>query len=138
MKTSTHTYFNSDTTNRFTLELSDFDYLKDEFTIKEGSLGFDLTSKKNPKLSIHIGSYDIKYDRDISDLGMFLAKERISVAQHHVLSSVGEKPHDYKSLLPRTSDELEQLIHEFKYYGLGNVKIEDVTKFLNKHLVVSI
>jgi hypothetical protein len=132
MKTEKHTFFNGTVETKFTLELSDFDYLKDEFSIVQGSIGFDLTSIKDDKLSIHIGSYEIKYDRDVSSRGLMIATERV-YGNIRLFESIGNDPHDIKSYLPKTSDELAKLVDEFKYRGLGNTKIEEIKNFLQKN-----
>jgi hypothetical protein len=117
---------------RAILELSDLDYLKDEFIVVKGSLGFDLTSKTNNKLSIHIGSYDIKYDQDISHLKMMVAIHRVYNPICILKSSYGSEIIDFEKHLPKTSNQLQELIDEFKYRGFGNVRTEQIIEFLTK------
>lgn len=118
-----------------TLELSDFDYLSDEFSAVADSLGFELTSKKDSMLSISIGQYGIKYDRDISARRMFIAVERVDI-NARVLESYAYRHNNdkdsYKQYLPMTSDLLSELVEEFKFSGLGNVSLDEVINFIKK------
>jgi len=107
------------------LEASDFDYLSNEFKVTKGSIGIDLVSLKNDKLSIHIGINGVKFDRDVSKLRMSIATERVDI---RLLENVEVS----KKYIPRTSEQLSELIDEFKYKGIRNVSNEDILKFLSK------
>lgn len=131
MKTSEHTYFNRSTDTKFELEASDFGYLSKEFTAKDGSIGIDLVSIKNPLLSIHIGKFGIKYDNDISARGGFVAVERVDINKN-LLYHIGETVHNFQAYIPNTSDQLSELVDEFKYKGLGNVMPEHILEYLSK------
>lgn len=113
-----------------TLEAIDFDYLKDEFTATDTSLGIDLVSISNPLLSIHIGQYSVKYDNDISARRMFIALERVDITIY-LLTNTGSTDW-FKPFIPNTTEQLKELIEEFKFKGLGNVKDADIKEFLNK------
>jgi hypothetical protein len=113
----------------YELEPSDYDYLKEEFRVVKDSLGISLTARKNRKLSIHIGRYDIKYDNDISERRMFVATERVTLPIS-ILNSYHEKSDDYQLLIPNTENKLISLIDEFKYRGFGNIKKEEIIEFL--------
>jgi hypothetical protein len=117
--------------NDYTLEPSDLDYLSNEFDISQGSIGIELVSKKKPKLSIHLGSYDVKFTWDISEMGGFLAMRRVSVGPT-LLTSCGKAPHEFKNFLPTTTDQLEDLILKFCTRPMGDVKPEEIVKFLDK------
>lgn len=124
--------------NDYTLEPSDFNYLSDEFNIIEGSIGIELVSKKKPKLSIHIGSYDVKFSWDISDMGGFLSMRRVCISPT-ILTSSGTSPHEFKHCLPTTTDQLEDLILEFctrptrdVRAGEEGVQFEEIVQFLQK------
>lgn len=130
MKTSTHEYFNGGITKRFDLVMGDFDFLSNDFRIADSSDGFDLTSVIDDKLSIHINSYSIKYDRDVSARKMPIATERVEI-KTRILYSIGEHPHDIEHLFPKTTKELAALIDEFMYKPMGSVDAEDVINFLN-------
>ena len=129
MVVTEHEYFNGTTTNKNTLELEDFNYLSNEFTIKKDSLGFVLTSIKDENLSISINKFGIKYDRDISARRMMLATERIDIPKN-ILYDLGTDVNYFKQYLPTTSDSLGNLINEFKFNGIGNTKINDVINFI--------
>ena len=131
MRTEEYKYFGSVGT-KYLLELSDFDYLKKEFIITKDNLGFDLVSKKDKKLSISIGQYETKFDRDISHLKLMIARERVYLPIR-LLESVGNEPHEFKNALPTTSDELFELIQEFKHKPLGVTKPEEILNFLKKN-----
>lgn len=131
MKKLPNKYHNNRFDQRFDyhLEESDFDYLKDEFVAVKDSLGFTLTSIKKPKLSIHIGAYDIKYDNDIAERRMMIAVERVTLPIS-LLVSYHCQSLEYLSLIPKTTENLYKLINEFKYNGIGNVKKEEIIDFL--------
>jgi len=95
MKLSHHKYFNGTTDNRYDLTFEDFNYLSTEFKISTSLNGFDLQSIKDPKLSIHISQFGIKYDRDISERKMMIATERVDV-YIKILYSIGKQPHNFK------------------------------------------
>ena len=127
MKIVTYQTFSGDGFS-YELELSDLDYLKDEFIIISSLTGFDLESRDNPKLSIHIGTYEIKYDKDISNLGLMIATERVYCKQN--LLKCYSKEINFKEFLPQTSEQLKRLVDEFKYIGLNGVKSDEIKSFL--------
>ena len=118
-----------DTKNDYSLELCDFDYLKDEFTITKDALGFKLESKFDDKLCIKINSNSIFYDRDISTRRMMIATERVDV-YCRILTSIGNDPHEYKKYLPTTTIQLIGLIDEYKYSSMGEIKDYDISYYL--------
>lgn len=133
MKITPYEMFSS-TETKFELDINDFNYLSKEFKVIKSLNGFDLESIKNPKLSIHISDYCIKYDRDISERKMMIATERVDV-MIGILSSVGKTPHSFKQYIPKTTHELETLIDEFKYCKLGETIDKNILNFLQKYLV---
>ena len=129
MKTSQHKYFNGTVETKFELSVEDFDYLAKEFKISKSLNGFDLESIANPKLSIHINSYSIKYDRDISERRMMIATERVDIS-NSILYSIGNEPHNFKQFIPTTTNQLAELVDEFKYRPMGDVTKEEIINFL--------
>jgi len=131
MKRNVHTYFNQTTAIKYELEAIDFGYLSNEFDVKDGLIGIDLISKTNPKLSIHIGQYDIKYDRDISELRMTIATQRV-IAKECLLYNINDKHNTnwFKAYIPKTTKQLSNLIDEFKYRSFGDTTNEEIINFL--------
>lgn len=131
MKTEIISNFNGAESTKYILEPSDFDYLNNEFKVYKDNLGINLVSIEDERLSIHIGKYEIKFDRDASGRRMSIATERV-ITRLLLLESVGEKPHEYKSFIPTTSNQLEKVIDEFKYKSMGEAKPYDLLIVLNQ------
>ena len=130
MKTKDISYFNGTHGLEYELEISDFYFLKDSFKVAKSLNGFDLVSIEDEKFCIHIGTYGIKYDRDISHLKMMIATQRVEI-NSRILSSCGEQPHDFKKYLPKTKSELSALIDEFKYKPFMTTTEDEVLNFLD-------
>jgi hypothetical protein len=119
----------------YTLEPKDFDYIANEFNAVKDSLGINLISKKDPKLSILLRKYGIYYDRDISGRRMMIATERVDVRVMSLLSKI-DAENWYQKYIPNTTEQLAELVDEFKYKPMGTVSEDDVVNFLQKDLVV--
>ena len=129
------TTFHGEEVTEYTLEPKDFDYIANEFNAVKDSLGINLISKKDPKLSILLRKYGIFYDRDISSRKMMIATERVDVRVISLLSRV-DAENWYQKYIPNTTEQLAELIEEFKYKSIGTVSEDDVVNFLQKDLVV--
>ena len=130
MKKSEHIYFNGTTNDKYELEACDFDYVSNEFITTQDSLGISLQSISNPKLSIHLGKYDIKYDNDISARRMFIATERVCVKMYGVCYHIGSDPNWFKKYIPTTTEQLYKLICEYRYEPMDSVTEENIINFL--------
>jgi hypothetical protein len=119
----------------YTLEPKDFDYIANEFNAVKDSLGINLISKKDPKLSISLGKFGVFYDRDISSRRMMIATERVDVRVISILSRVDDE-NWYLKYIPNTTEQLVELIDEFKYNSIGTVTEDDIVTFLQNNLVV--
>ncbi len=119
----------------YTLEPKDFDYIANEFNVVKDSLGINLISKKDPKLSILLRKFGIFYDRNISSRKMMIAIERVDVRIISILSRV-DAENWYQIYIPKTTEQLAELIDEFKFESIGTVSEDDVVNFLQKDLVV--
>jgi hypothetical protein len=136
MKTSEHRYFNGTTCTKYELEPKDFDYIANEFIATQDSLGISLQSISNPKLSILLRDFGIMYDNDISERRMMIATERVSVRIFPLLYSLGNDPNWFKKYIPTTTEQLYELISEYRYKPMDSVKEEDIVNFLSNCLVV--
>ena len=119
---------------KYELEIKDFSYLKDEFDIEQGNLGFTLISKKDNKFSISIGKFDIKYDYDISHLRLsMIAKYRISIRENLLYTLEKNKKDYWKSFIPKTTEQLKDLIDNFKYRKMFDTQKEEILDFLKQN-----
>jgi hypothetical protein len=119
----------------YTLEAKDFDYLANEFNVVEDSLGINLISKKDSKLSILLRKLGIFYDRDVSGRRVMIATERVDLRVISLLSRV-DAENWYQKYIPNTTEQLAELIDEFKFKSLGTVTEDDIVNFLQKDFVV--
>jgi hypothetical protein len=130
MKTSEHRYMNGTTDTKYELEACDFDYVSNEFIATQDNLGISLQSISNPKLSLHLRSYGIMYDNDISARRMMIATERVSVRVFPLLYFLGDDPNWFKKYIPTTTEQLYKLICEYRYEPMDSVKEENIINFL--------
>lgn len=110
------------------LHSSDFNYLSDEFNIVEDNLGIELISKKDPNLIIYIRDIHILYSRN-SELDF-----EFVFVRSHILFKIG-KVDWYKKYIPTTTEQLANLIDEFKYEARGTVTEDTILNFLSNNLV---
>ena len=113
MKVQRVSYFaNKEGTNIYELELSDFTPLFPIYKVTKSLNGFDLISLEDDKLSIHIGQYDIKYDKNISHLKMMIATHRVEIRKSILITS--DHSNDFMNYIPKSHVQLYKLVEEIK------------------------
>ena len=138
MLITTHKYLTGSCL-KYELEINDFSYLKKEFNIEQGNLGFTLTSKKDNNFSISIGKFDIKYDYNVSHLRLsMIAVYRISVIENLLYTLEENNKYYWKLFIPNTTEQLKELIDNFKYRKMFDIQKEEVLDFLKQNKLATV